>query len=314
MGDITFNPETGLYERKAGGEERPRGEHDRGQESNSSAGTRGEEQEKERVTGLRMEEQEKERVTRLRMEEQEKEEVTRLRIEEQEKERVQPSEKRSRVEKVKKDSARSMKSSDGELELHPHEEFETPNPKKLVHKVTTAGQESTRPTMKVAARKRSPILATANGTKKVAGVKPVVSTAAPAKQLAGSYAARLTAIKAAKAAEAASKQAAAPAAKKSTVETEPAPSAKSNVTTKSDTALKTALVRAKITGPSLVAPKPVPKQLSAPAKASVVSKDSPTVNKVKHTFTPIGAGGGGEHNLWRGCLFDSHCHLNLVLR
>ena len=27
-----------------------------------------------------------------------------------------------------------------------------------------------------------------------------------------------------------------------------------------------------------------------------------------------GAGGGGEHQLWAGCLFDSHCHLNLVLR
>ena len=105
MGDITFNPETGLYERKSGGEGRPRGEHDRGQESSRSAGTRGEEQEKERVTGLRMEEQEKERVTRLRMEEQEKE-------------RVQPSKKRSRVEKVKKDSARSMMSSDGELEFN----------------------------------------------------------------------------------------------------------------------------------------------------------------------------------------------------
>merc|ERR550517_344456 len=126
-----------------------------------------------------------------------------------------PSEKTSRVDKVKKESAGSKMSSDGELELHPHEEFdEAPNAKEVVHKVTTAGQESARPTMKVAARKRSPILATANGTKKVAEVKPVVSTAAPAKQLAGSYAARLTAIKAAKAAEAASKQAAAPAAKK----------------------------------------------------------------------------------------------------
>ena len=237
MGDITFNPETGLYERNSGGEGRPRGEHDRGQESSRSAGTRGEEQEKERVTGLRMEEQEKERVTRLMMEEQEKERV-----------------------------------------------------------------------------QHSPILATANGTKKVAKVKPVVSTAAPAKQLTGSYAAGLTAILAAKAAEAASKQAATPAAKKSTVETEPAPSAKSNVTSKSDTALKTAPVRAKITGPSPVAPKPVPKQLSAPAKAPVVSKDSPTVTKVKRTFTPIGPGGGGEHNLWPGSLFDSHCHLNLVLR
>ena len=27
-----------------------------------------------------------------------------------------------------------------------------------------------------------------------------------------------------------------------------------------------------------------------------------------------GAGGGGEHQLWAGCLFDAHCHLNLVLR
>merc|ERR1711936_713291 len=82
-----------------------------------------------------------------------------------------------------------MGSSDGELELHPHEDFdEAPSVKKVVHKVTD-GQENTRPTMKVhpSSRKRSPILATANGIKKVAEVKPVVSTkaAAPAKQLAG---------------------------------------------------------------------------------------------------------------------------------
>jgi len=205
--------------------------------------------------------------------------------------KTKPKEKTSRVEKVKKESGSKM-SSDGELELHPHEEFdEAPNAKKVVHKVTTASQESTRPTMKVAARKRSPILPAANGTKKVAEVKPVVSTvaAAPAKQLAGSYAARLTAIKAAKAAEAASKQAA-PAAKKSTVETEPAaPSAKTNLSTKSDNAPKTAPARAKITGPSPVAPKPLPKQLSAPAKATVTPKETPAVTKVKRTFTPIGA-------------------------
>jgi len=194
--------------------------------------------------------------------------------------KTKPNEKTSRVEKVKKESVSKM-SSDGELELHPHEEFdEAPNTKKVVHKVTAVGHESTRPTMKVAARKRSPILATANGTKKVAEVKPVVSTvaAAPAKQLAGSYAARLTAIKAAKAAEA-SKQAAS-AAKKSEVETEP------DLSNKSDNAPKTAPARAKITGPSPVAPKPVHKQVSAPASTP---KDTPTVTKVKRTFTPIGA-------------------------
>jgi len=194
--------------------------------------------------------------------------------------KTKPNEKTSRVEKVKKESVSKM-SSDGELELHPHEEFdEAPNTKKVVHKVTAVGHESTRPTMKVAARKRSPILATANGTKKVAEVKPVVSTvaAAPAKQLAGSYAARLTAIKAAKAAEA-SKQAAS-AAKKSEVETEP------DLSNKSDNAPKTAPARAKITGPTPVAPKPVHKQVSAPASTP---KDTPTVTKVKRTFTPIGA-------------------------
>merc|ERR1739844_707951 len=96
-----------------------------------------------------------------------------------------------------------------------------PNAKKVVHKVTTVGQESARPTMKVAARKRSPILAV---------VSPILATAAPAKQLAGSYAARLTAIKAAKAAEA-SKHAA-PATWKVDVVTEPIHRAKTNLSTK----------------------------------------------------------------------------------
>jgi len=191
--------------------------------------------------------------------------------------KTKPKEKMSRVEKVKESS--SKMSSDGELELHPHEEFdEAPNAKKVVHKVTTGGQESARPTMKVAARKRSPILAV---------VSPILATAAPAKQLAGSYAARLTAIKAAKAAEA-SKHAA-PAAKKGEVETEPIHRAKTNLSTKPDNAPKTAPAKAKITGPSPVAPKPVHKQLSAPVKAALPPKDSPTVTKVKRTFTPIGA-------------------------
>jgi len=47
-----------------------------------------------------------------------------------------PKEKMNRIEKVKEPG--SKMSSDGELELHPHEEFdETPNAKKMVHKVTT---------------------------------------------------------------------------------------------------------------------------------------------------------------------------------
>merc|ERR1719242_420430 len=196
------------------------------------------------------------------------------------------AEKMTRTEKMKRDPG-SKKSSDGELELHPHEEFdETPSAKKVVHKVTG---DTTRPTMKVAARKRSPILAAANGTKKVAEVKPsVVSTAAPAKQLAGSYAARLTAIKAAKAAEAAA------SAKKSTEETggqtrKPAPSALTNLSPKPDPAPKAVPVRAKITSPSPAAPKPVQKQVSAPAKSITGAKDSPAETKVKRTFTPIAA-------------------------
>ena len=203
-----------------------------------------------------------------------------------------PKEKTSRVEKMKKDQGNKM-SSDGELELHPHEDFdEAPSVKKVVHKVTN-GQENTRPTMKVhpSSRKRSPILATANGIKKVAEVKPVVSTkaAAPAKQLAGSYAARLTAIKAAKAAEAASKQAASNVtANKSTGETEgsaakPTQSVKTNLGPKGDT------VRSKITGPGPVAAKPVPRQQSAPVKPKAPAKDSQVETKVKRTFTPIGA-------------------------
>ena len=196
------------------------------------------------------------------------------------------AEKMTRTEKMKREPG-SKKSSDGELELHPHEEFdETPSAKKVVHKVTGG---TARPTMKVAARKRSPILAAANGTKKVAEVKPsVVSTAAPVKQLAGSYAARLTAIKAAKAAEAAA------STKKSTEETvgqtpKPAPSAKTNLSPKPDPAPKAVPVRAKITGPSPAAPKPVQKQVSAPAKSITGAKDSPAETKVKRTFTPIAA-------------------------
>merc|ERR1712240_891183 len=125
--------------------------------------------------------------------------------------------------------------------------------------------------------------------KKVAEVKPsVVSTAAPAKQLAGNYAARLTAIKAAKAAEAAA------STKKSTEETvgqtpTPAPSAKTNLSPKPNPAPKAVPVRAKITGPSPAAPKPVQKQVSAPAKSITGAKDSPAETKVKRTFTPIAA-------------------------
>merc|ERR1712010_335779 len=59
-----------------------------------------------------------------------------------------------------------------------------------------------------------------------------------------------------------------------------------DLSNKSDNAPKTAPARAKITGPSLVAPKPVHKQVSAPASTP---KDTPTVTKVKRTFTPIGA-------------------------
>ena len=110
--------------------------------------------------------------------------------------------------------ADSKASSDAELELHADVSFddvpqkEKPKKKKK-KKETTNGGAMEKPTMKVAARKRSPILPPTNGdsSQPVAEVKPL-QTAAASKQtskavsaakLAASYAAKLSEIKAAKA-------------------------------------------------------------------------------------------------------------------
>eukprot|EP00090_Calanus_glacialis_P020849 TRINITY_DN3217_c0_g1_i1.p1 TRINITY_DN3217_c0_g1~~TRINITY_DN3217_c0_g1_i1.p1 ORF type:complete len:945 (-),score=388.52 TRINITY_DN3217_c0_g1_i1:458-3250(-) len=115
----------------------------------------------------------------------------------------------------------SKASSDAELELHPNEDFDDiPKKKtnkkipdaKLVQKSVKKGKQdkkpdpSEKPTMKVAARKRSPILPPADSPQAqlVAAGMPI-QTARPAvkpgsaAKLASSYAAKLAAIKAAKA-------------------------------------------------------------------------------------------------------------------
>merc|ERR1740123_976605 len=116
----------------------------------------------------------------------------------------------------------SKASSDAELELHADVSFDEPTQKSVKVKEKKAKKQKKekrvekkedvheKPTMKVAARKRSPILAPANGeaAMPVADEKPVQE--APAKssnkggnaaKLAASYAAKLAKIKAAKAAK-----------------------------------------------------------------------------------------------------------------
>jgi len=135
---------------------------------------------------------------------------------------VVPSSKKEKEEK----EPRSKASSDAELELHPNEDFDDVPKKKITKRVPDAkpvpkpgkktkqekkSDNSEKPTMKVAARKRSPILPPAEGqeAEPVAAVKTVQAAKAVAKpgsaaKLAASYAAKLAAIKAAKA-EAAAK-------------------------------------------------------------------------------------------------------------
>ena len=179
-----------------------------------------------------------------------------------------------KLERVKREVPGSKVSSDGELELHPSEDFED-QPKKVVHKVSGGQEVSDRPTMAVAARKRSPILGSVTAvTKKVAEVKPVVSTAAviqptaaklskpTAAKLAGSYAEKLAAIRAAKAAKASQPEVTAPKTTDTLAEKAP------KVPTTKDA--------------PKVAPKAVAKPVSAPAKP-VSSTDSPAKTRVKRT-------------------------------
>eukprot|EP00092_Neocalanus_flemingeri_P017735 GFUD01019190.1.p1 GENE.GFUD01019190.1~~GFUD01019190.1.p1 ORF type:complete len:950 (+),score=341.68 GFUD01019190.1:50-2851(+) len=113
----------------------------------------------------------------------------------------------------------SKTSSDAELELHPNEDFDEAPKKKVakkipeaksVHKEVKKGKQerkpdpSKKPTMKVAARKRSPILPPTDTPQQVAAVQPISAAKPPTKngsaaKLAASYAAQLTSIKAAKA-------------------------------------------------------------------------------------------------------------------
>ena len=99
----------------------------------------------------------------------------------------------------------STASSDGELELHADVDFDEAENKKSVK--TKLREPTEKPTMKVAARKRSPILPPAESSKQpVAAVKPLQapastsqSKAGSATKLAASYAAKLSEIKANKA-------------------------------------------------------------------------------------------------------------------
>ena len=98
--------------------------------------------------------------------------------------------------------AESAASSDAELELHADVNFDEGENKKSVR--TKAREPAEKPTMKVAARKRSPILPpTGGGTRQpVAAVKPLPksqSKSVNATKLAASYAAKLSEIKANKA-------------------------------------------------------------------------------------------------------------------
>lgn len=89
------------------------------------------------------------------------------------------------INKVRKESPvkveevpESKYSSEDELELHPNEDFDdVTTPKKVVQQ--TSQDTSDRPVLKVAGRKRSPILASesykSSGSKKVAEVRPVVA-------------------------------------------------------------------------------------------------------------------------------------------
>merc|ERR1719509_693217 len=208
--------------------------------------------------------------------------------------KVEPRTKKpTRVEKGRGEgrAGGSKASSDGELELHAEEEFEEAAPAKKSTK------ESERPMMAVAARKRSPILLTDKAAKQVAEVRPVVAAAAQpsAAKLAGSYAARLTAIKAAKAAQ----------TQKSTEEQPTKPATKVNTSVpkikpvvKAEP-IKSAEARAKITAPSAPAAKPVVKQLSAPPR--------PAVARFKSAPVVAAASNEAVCRFWPSCKFRDAC-------
>ena len=113
--------------------------------------------------------------------------------------------------------AESLASSDAELELHADIDFDSnfdevprEKPRKKVHKVEVEMAE--KPTMKVAAMKRSPILPPSSGdnSQPVAAVKPIQASSKSSKsgsaaKLAASYAAKLSEIKARNAKKAAKK-------------------------------------------------------------------------------------------------------------
>jgi len=195
----------------------------------------------------------------------------------------------------------SKASSDAELELHANEDFDE-EPTKVVHKVI-----SDKPTMKVAARKRSPVnfepkKATNPESKKIATVKPVIASKAKpstisASKLAATYAAKLTAIKAAK------PKAAVPVDPVSTADgvSDPINSGNNEASNISTASVKTAEanVPSTVNKPArlIVSKKLVPTP-TPPVKVPSVSKFVPTLPsgtetteppKPKKKFTPIRA-------------------------
>merc|ERR1712142_365276 len=201
----------------------------------------------------------------------------------------------------KSTEANSKCSSDAELELHPNEEFDEipkkkvyspPSGTKLAQKsdnktLVSHNGTSVKPTMKVAARKRSPILPPADNLQKqpVATIKPIQVAKSSGKtggsnasKLAATYAAKLSAIKAAKteAAKAgnATKTSSAPLSPAVRIKTVPVKPSKS------EAEIKPKVKRKPIKAPT---PEPADKSVgginrihSAPADLSFTFKNSPT--------------------------------------
>jgi len=222
----------------------------------------------------------------------------------------------------KSTEANSKCSSDAELELHPNEEFDEipkkkvyspPSGTKLAQKsdnktLVSHNGTSVKPTMKVAARKRSPILPPADNPQKqpVATIKPIQVAKSSGKtggsnasKLAATYAAKLSAIKAAKAEAAkagnATKTSSAPLSPAVRIKTVPVKPSKS------EAEIKPKVKRKPIKAPT---PEPADKSVgginrlhSAPADLSFTFKNSPTsITKSSSTC-----------KFWPNCARKSSC-------
>ena len=176
--------------------------------------------------------------------------------------------------------ADSKASSDAELELHADVSFdEIPKEKPQQSK----SEATEKPTMKVAARKRSPILAPTNGeSQPVAAVKPLQADNKPAAKpgsaakLAASYAAKLTQIKAAKAKAAKKKPAA------ETSEFNKASEEKTDTNSNATEVVKVADKKTPVTAPEKVAVKKT--LVTAPEK--VAAKKTPITAPEKAPVKP----------------------------